>query len=87
MFMYSLQAILHEEEDFNSLHQLIRWQRTVGNVYFCKKYHVYIIARRRKNLGIRSMCKSFCRWYINITITILDIIHRPVFYLKLNSTL
>jgi hypothetical protein len=27
------------------------------------------------------------RWYINITITILDIIHRPVFYFKLNSTL
>jgi hypothetical protein len=27
------------------------------------------------------------RWYINITITILDIILRPVFYLKLNSTL
>jgi hypothetical protein len=27
------------------------------------------------------------RWYINITITILDIIHHPVFYLKLNSTL
>jgi hypothetical protein len=25
------------------------------------------------------------RWYINITITILDIIHRPVFYLQLNS--
>jgi hypothetical protein len=26
------------------------------------------------------------RWYINVTITILDIIHRPVFYLKqLNS--
>jgi hypothetical protein len=25
------------------------------------------------------------RWYINITITILDIIHRSVFYLKLNS--
>jgi hypothetical protein len=24
------------------------------------------------------------RWYINITITILDIIHRPVFYLKRN---
>jgi hypothetical protein len=22
------------------------------------------------------------RWYINLTITILDIIHRPVFYLK-----
>jgi hypothetical protein len=27
------------------------------------------------------------RLYINITVTILDIIHRPVFYLKLNSTL
>jgi hypothetical protein len=27
------------------------------------------------------------RWYINITITILDIIHRPVIYLKFNSTL
>jgi hypothetical protein len=27
------------------------------------------------------------RWYINITTTILDIIHRPVFYLKLSSTL
>jgi hypothetical protein len=22
------------------------------------------------------------RWYINITITVLDIIHRPVFYLR-----
>jgi hypothetical protein len=27
-----------------------------------------------------SIC--LCRWYINIAITILDIIHRPVFYLK-----
>jgi hypothetical protein len=26
------------------------------------------------------------RWYISITITILDSIHRPVYYLKLNST-
>jgi hypothetical protein len=26
------------------------------------------------------------RWYVNITTTILDIAHRPVFYLKLNST-
>jgi hypothetical protein len=25
------------------------------------------------------------RWYINISIKILDFIHRPVFYLKLNS--
>jgi hypothetical protein len=27
------------------------------------------------------------RWYINVTITILDIIHRPASYLKLNSNL
>jgi hypothetical protein len=26
------------------------------------------------------------RWYIDMTGTILDIIHRPVFYLKLKST-
>jgi hypothetical protein len=31
--------------------------------------------------------RGLWRWYINITITILDIIHRPVFYLKLNWTL
>jgi hypothetical protein len=36
-------------------------------------------------LTIRSI--GLWRWYINVTITILDIIHRPVFYLKLNSTL
>jgi hypothetical protein len=30
---------------------------------------------------------GFSRWYINVTIPVLDIIHRPVFYLKLNSTL
>jgi hypothetical protein len=24
----------------------------------------------------------YYRWYIDVTITILDIIHRPVFYLK-----
>jgi uncharacterized membrane protein len=35
---------------------------------------------------VNAICR-FVRWYINITITILNIIHRPVFYLKLNSTL
>jgi hypothetical protein len=34
---------------------------------------------------IRSI--GLWRWNINITVTILNIIHRPVFYLKLNSTL
>jgi hypothetical protein len=32
-------------------------------------------------------CISFWWWYIDITIAILDIIRRPVFYLKLNSAL
>jgi hypothetical protein len=27
---------------------------------------------------------GLCRWYFNITITVLDIIYRPVFYLKRN---
>jgi hypothetical protein len=25
---------------------------------------------------------GLCQWYVNVTITILDIIHSPVFYLK-----
>jgi hypothetical protein len=28
------------------------------------------------------LCIGLWRWYVNITITILDIIQRPVFYLK-----
>jgi hypothetical protein len=42
-----------------------------------------------KNLIITNHIRSAGLWrgYINTTITILDIIHRPVFYLKLNSTL
>jgi hypothetical protein len=42
------------------------------------------------SINNRNVCSSnsgFWRWYINIIITILDIIHRSVFYLKLNSTL
>jgi hypothetical protein len=40
-------------------------------------------------LAIQLICHSITnssidlwRWYINITITILDIIHRPVFYIE-----
>jgi hypothetical protein len=35
----------------------------------------------------RMLSIDLWRWYINVTITILDIIHGPVFYLNLNSTL
>jgi hypothetical protein len=38
-----------------------------------------------KNVDIRFI--GLWRCYINITITILDIIYSPVFYLRLNSTL
>jgi hypothetical protein len=41
--------------------------------------------RYKPNRLMLSAC--LWRWYINITITILDIIHGPDFYLKLNSTL
>jgi hypothetical protein len=42
------------------------------------KWYSYL--RHTRSIGL-------WRWYINIPITILDIIHRPVFHLKLNSTL
>jgi hypothetical protein len=38
-------------------------------------------------LSLISRSTGLWRWYITITVTILDIIQRPVFYLKLNSTL
>jgi hypothetical protein len=45
------------------------------------------ILRLRYEPNRLILSKGFWRWYINITTTILDIIYRPVFYLKLNSTL
>jgi hypothetical protein len=45
----------------------------------------------RKVIRLRVLAKyifwpiGLWQWHLNITITILDIIHRPVFYLKLNS--
>jgi hypothetical protein len=41
--------------------------------------HIHLVPRP-KVVEIRST--GFCRWYINITITILDILYLPVFYLK-----
>jgi hypothetical protein len=41
----------------------------------------YIIALPRFLPDFHSSI-GLCRWYSNITLTILDIIHRPVFYLK-----
>jgi hypothetical protein len=45
---------------------------------------LYLVSiENKRNLGqIRSI--GLCRWYINITIKILDIIHRPVINLKYN---
>jgi hypothetical protein len=40
---------------------------------------------RSQQVNVLSICIWRC--YINITITILEIIHRPVFYLKPKSTL
>jgi hypothetical protein len=49
---------------------------------------LYAFFVRRENIvywGVRSI--GLWRWYINITITILDIIHRPLFFkTHLNST-
>jgi hypothetical protein len=51
----------------------------IRKICFLKYYFRY-----KLNI-IKSM--GMYQWYINRTITILDIIHRPVFYLKHNSTL
>jgi hypothetical protein len=50
--------------------------------FWCKYLH---LKNEKVIHSIRNA--SFLLWYINITITILDVIHRPVFYLKHSSTL
>jgi hypothetical protein len=50
--------------------------------YYVNKYH----ALKPRHGALNGMEKHK-PLQMNITVTILDIIHRPVFYLKLNSTL
>jgi hypothetical protein len=53
-------------------------------------YELSVLCGRRNVFFISMKCiisTGLWRRYINITVTILDIIHHLVFYLKLNSTL
>jgi hypothetical protein len=45
-----------------------------------RESHVQSYSNKENNLTLRSI--GLWRWYVNITITILNIIHRPLFYLK-----
>jgi hypothetical protein len=53
--------------------------------FFCTSQETQLHFRYEPKRLILSI--GLWRWYINITITILDIIRRRVFYLKLSTTL
>jgi hypothetical protein len=57
----------------------------VNSIGLSVPHRKHITSRYESNRLMLSI--GLWQWYINITITILDIIHRPDFYLKLNSTL
>jgi hypothetical protein len=50
----------------------------MGNFYASQESH-YVSTTEPDRLMLST---GLCRRYINVTITILDIIHDPVFYLK-----
>jgi hypothetical protein len=51
------------------------------------KAKVWLFSGQKQRYLIQENLYRLWRWYINITVTVLDIIHRPVFYLKLNLNL
>jgi hypothetical protein len=55
-----------------------------SNVNFCL-YPIGNTLRLRYEPNRLMLSIGLLRWYINVAITILDIIHRPVFYLKYNG--
>jgi hypothetical protein len=50
-------------------------------------YHLWKIMYKLYYYIMYKLYIDLWQWYINTTMTILDINHHPVFYLKLNSTL
>jgi hypothetical protein len=60
--------------------EFLQWIRSIGLSVPHRKHICYEPNSLMLSIGL-------WRWYINITVTILGIIHHPVFYLKLNSTL
>jgi hypothetical protein len=67
-------------------HRPVFYLKLNSNLYVCE----YLTGNtlRLRYVPIRLMLSiGLRRCYINITITVLDFIHRPVFYLKLNSSL
>jgi hypothetical protein len=74
--------IYHNSGHYPSFCLLFKTQlNSIGMSVPHKKHTLVCYEANRLMLSI-----SLWRWYINIAIIILDIIQRPVFYLKLNST-
>jgi hypothetical protein len=68
------------------IHRPVFYLKLNSTLYVCP-YHTGSTLCLRYEPNRLMLSIGLCCWYINITITILDIIHRPVFYLRLNSTL
>jgi hypothetical protein len=66
-----LLALLFDSESW--VHNFLR------NVGWHSEHFTFLYRRKWTS----ESCIRLWRWYINITITILDIVHRSVFYLKL----
>jgi hypothetical protein len=67
----------------------ITWSHTRNRMQTPKIIYDVLRAALQKHVRIRNKITfvGLWWWYFNVTITILDIIHRPVYYLKRNSTL
>jgi hypothetical protein len=72
----SLKQLPNSEANINNLMQLFAGKIVTLHSIFHLPSQIWNYLR---SIGL-------WRWHINITITNLDIVHRPVFYLKLNST-
>jgi hypothetical protein len=68
------------------MHRPVFYLKLNSTLYVCP-YHTRNTLRLRYEPNRLMLSIGLWRWYINTTITILDIMHRPVYHLKLNSTL
>jgi hypothetical protein len=68
------------------VHRPVFYSKLNSTLYVCP-YLTGNTLRLRYESNRLMLSIGLWRWYINITTTIPDIVHRPVFYIKLNSTL
>jgi hypothetical protein len=68
------------------IHRPVFYLKLNSTLYVCPYLTGNILRLRYEPYGL-MLSIGLWRWYINISLTILDVIHRPVFYLKLKTTL